>query len=186
MLTVQELTDLITTGFTRRVFRLELLDSYDVGTDGGDVARYLAGEDSPDPERKGPWLTHLRTERAAGRLRQRVHVLRSPLTGYLRYECEWGYAPNSEAGEDIGILDLTEQPLPQALDGIDHDFWLIDDQQVIVVHYDQDGRFTGAEHLDPVALPRYQAARDAAIAAAEPFTRFWARHPEYHQVNQAA
>jgi len=186
MLAVEELTSLITTGFNRRVFRLELLDAYEVGTDGGDVARYLAGEHFPDPDRKGPWLAHLRAERADGRLRQRVHVLRTPLSGYLRYECEWGYEPNSDAGEDIGILDLAERPLPPALDGIDCDFWLLDDEQAIKMHYDQGGRFTGAELLAPAELPRYRAARDAAIATAEPFTRFWARHPEYHQVNQAA
>jgi hypothetical protein len=27
-------------------------------------------------------------------LRCRVHVLTSPISPYLRYECEWGYAPN--------------------------------------------------------------------------------------------
>ena len=35
-------------------------------------------------------------------------------------------------------------------------------------------------------LPRYRAARDAALAAAEPFSSYWARHPQYHQANRAA
>jgi hypothetical protein len=185
MLDVPQLTAFITERFTRHAFRLETLDAYDVGSDGEDVARYLRGERSPDPARKEPWLAQLRAERAQGKLRQRVHVLRSPLSGYLRYECEWGYLPNEAAGEDIRILDLTERTRPPGLD-IDHDFWLLDDQHVVRMHYDQDGRFTGAEVLEPAALPRYLTARDAVLAAAEPFSSYWRRHPEYHQVNHAA
>ncbi len=185
MLDAAQLGDFIRSRFTRHAFRLETLDAYDVGSDGGDVARYLRGEPEPDPARKSPWLARLRAERAAGKLRQRVHVLRSPLSGYLRYECEWGYVPNVAAGEDVRILDLAERPRPSGLD-VDHDFWLLDDRDVIRMHYDQDGRFLGGEILDAIAVPRYRAARDAALETAEPFTGYWQRHPEYHRANQAA
>jgi hypothetical protein len=50
-------------------FRLETLDTYTSAGDGGDVARYLAGEPAPDPERKDRWLSVLRAERAEGRTR---------------------------------------------------------------------------------------------------------------------
>lgn len=166
-------------------FRLETLDTYTSASDGGDVARYLAGEPAPDPERKERWLSQLRAERAQGRIRQRVHVLASPIGPYLRYECEWGYAPNVEAGEDVRILDLAERPRPPALD-VDHDFWLINDQHAYRMHYDASGRFTAAEVAGPGDLPRYLAARDAALAAAEPFTGWWQRHPEYYQANNRA
>lgn len=183
MLDLPQLSDLIN-AFSATAFRLETLDTYTSGSDGGDVARYLAGQPAPDPARKGPWLARLRAERAEGRLRQCVHVLRSPLSPYLRYECEWGYGPNSQAGQDIRILDLAERPCPESLAGIDHDFWLIDGETVIRMHYDGDGRFTGAEVLPPAELPRYLAARDAALAAAEPYPAYWDRHPQFHQVNQ--
>ena len=185
MIDLPQLSDLIN-GYSETAFRLETLEAYASASDGADVARYLAGDSAPDPARKGAWLDRLRSERAEGRLRQRVHVLCSPLTGYLRYECEWGYAPNSQAGEDIRILDLAERPLPPPLVGIDHDFWLIDGQTVIRMHYDGDGRFDGAEVLPSADLPRYQAARDAALAGAELFPAYWERHPQFHQVNQAA
>jgi hypothetical protein len=184
-LDLSQLSDLINR-YSATAFRLETLDAYTSGSDGGDVARYLAGKSDPDPARKGPWLNRLRSERAGGRLRQRVHVLRSPLAEYLRYECEWGYVPNSQAGEDIRILDLAERGLPTALADIDHDFWLIDGQTSIRMYYDGDGRFERAEILAPAELPRYLAARDAALAAAEPFSAWWGRHPQFHQVNQAA
>lgn len=167
------------------LFRLETLDTYRSASDGDDVTRYLRGEPAPDPERKGAWLSRLRRERAQGLLRQRVHVVRGPLSPYCRYECEWGYSLNSEAGEDIRILDLAEQRLPAAAD-VGHDFWLVDGHDVIRMDYDDTGRFVQAELLGAEALPRYRAARDALLDAAEPFDFYWGRHPEYHQVNNRA
>jgi hypothetical protein len=183
MIDLPQLSELVN-GFSATAFRLETLDAYAAGSDGGDVARYLAGEPAPDPARKGAWLARLRAERAEGRLRQCVHVLLSPLSPYLRYECEWGYVPNSEAGQDIRILDLAERPYPGALAGIDHDFWLIDSEAVARMVYDDEGRFAEAEILPPAELPRYLAARDAALAAAEPFASYWQRHPQFHRVNR--
>lgn len=185
MLDAPQLGELIRSRFARHAFRLETLDAYDVGDDGADVARYLRGEPEPDPQRKGAWLARLRAEQAAGKARQRVHVLRSPLSDYLRYECEWGYLPNVAAGEDVRILDQAERPHPAALD-VDHDFWLLDDQVIVRMHYDEHGRFLGAEVLDGTELPRYRATRDTALEAAEPFTSYWNRHPEYYRANRAA
>jgi Family of unknown function (DUF6879) len=183
MLDLSQLSERIN-GFARTAFRLETLDLYSSGSDGGDVARYLRGEPAPDPARKEPWLARLRDERASGKLRQRVHVLRSPLSPYLRYECEWGYAYNAPF-EDIRILDLAERAFPPGLIA-DHDFWLIDDQDLIIINYDDGGRFASAEIAAAAELPRYQAARSAALAAAEPFLAYWRRHTEYHQENNRA
>lgn len=162
--------------FTRTAFRLEVLDYYDVESDGDEYNRYLAG-DEPDHDFKEPWLGALRKERAAGKIRHRVRVLTPPLNAYLRYECEWGYAPNSEAGEDIRVLDLSETSRPADL--VDEEFWLLDDTHVLRMIYDDAGRFIGSELAE--APDRYRAARDAAIAASEPFETWWARHPEEHR-----
>jgi len=171
-------------GFTSTVFRLETLDLYSTSDDGHDFANYLRGAPGPDPARKEPWLDRLRDEHRQGRDRFRVRVLRQPLSDYLRYECEWGYAPNSEAGEDIRILDLTE-PGTAAL-AVDHDFWLIDQRDVIRMHYDSDGRFTGGELVPGEDVPRYMAVYVAAIMAAEPFGTWWPRHPQYLRANYRA
>lgn len=175
MLTADELGEYVESRLTRSAFRLELLDRYTVDSDHDDVARYLRGEPEPSPERKQPWLDKLRRDREAGILNHRVHVLRTPLTDYLRYECEWGYLPNAPV-EDIRVLDLAEQAAPDGLP--DHDYWLIDDRHVIRMHYDGDGRYLGAEPVDDTQLPKYQRARDAAVSAGEPFATWWSRHPE--------
>ena len=143
----------------------------------------MRGAQGPDLVRKQPWLDRLAADHRAGIVNHRVHLLRSPLTDYLRYECEWGYAPNVAAGEDVRILDLSEREAAEGL--VDHDFWLVDDRHVIRMHYDQHGRFLGGEPVDTL-LARYQRARDAAVAAAEPFGAWWARHPEEWGANHAA
>jgi uncharacterized protein DUF6879 len=184
MMDVEELGGYITQHFTRTLFRLETLSQYEVASDGTDFARYLEGEAEPDPARKQPWLDHLRDEARRGLYRHRVHVLRSPLSEYLRYECEWGYAYNAQAGEDIRILDLAERPDPGNL--VDHDFWLIDDNKVVRMHYGQTGQYVGAEVMPDREVYRYRAARDAAWNAAEPFARYWSAHPQYRRGADAA
>jgi transcriptional regulator with XRE-family HTH domain len=173
VLSAPELGELIRTNLTKTAFRLETLDRYEVPTDGGDFARYMRGEPDPTPERKQSWADRLTREREAGIRRSRVHVLRTPLTDYLRFECEWGHALNAHL-EDIRVLDLSEHPRPDDLP--DHDYWLIDDRLAIQMHYDDAGRFLGAEVHDDVAL--YQHARDVAMSAAESFSSWWHRHPE--------
>ncbi|MGH3696822.1 MAG: DUF6879 family protein [Pseudonocardiaceae bacterium] len=163
----------------RTLFRLETLDVYEVASDGSDYRRYLDGEPEPEWQRKQPWMDELRAERDSGYYRHRVHVLRTPLGPYLRYECEWGYAYNVQVGEDIRILDLAETPEPPGL--VDHDFWLVDGDLVVLMHYDDAGQFLGGEALPPIETPRYVAARDAAWVAATPFELWWAARPQYHR-----
>lgn len=182
MMTVDQLDEFMERHFTSTAFRLETLDRYAVETDGADVARYLAGEPEPEPERLLPWLNELRQERREGRRRYRVHVLTSPLSDYLRYECEWGYVHTSAAGEEIYILDLAERARPAGL--CDEDFWLVDDTHVVRMHYEHDGAILGADLAPQSELAAYRRCRDAALSVAVPFGTWWQAHPEEHRRNR--
>lgn len=189
MMDVAQLGDYIREHFTdhpdptgRTAFRLETLDAYEVASDGSDFARWLAGEPAPTPQRKEPWLARLRSERDRGLYRSRVHVVESPLSDYLRYECEWSYLPNGEAGEDIRILDLSEVPLPadeHALFVQTGDFWLINGQTVRM-DYDNRGQFVSAQVVRD-GQNHYHRAAEVAWDRAEPFRQWWDRHPTYHR-----
>lgn len=180
MLSENELDEFFDQHFTRWAFRLETLTGYDVASDDEDFIRYLAGEAEPDAAAKQPWLDELAADTARGKLWQRVHVLRSPLSDYLRYECEWGYTYNVAAGEDVRILDLTEVEAPAGL--VDEEFFLLDDSQVLLMRYSADGEFLGAESTS--AVDRYRAARDAALSVAVPFHDYWVAHPQFWRENQ--
>jgi hypothetical protein len=135
------------------------------------------GEPGP-PDR--PWLSVIRSEVARGMHTYRVHVVRSPLTPYLRFCFEWGYAQNVAAGEHISIIDLAEQDAPGGL--LDHDFWLINDQDVVLMRYDEAGRFVGAEPLEDLGkVEAYRRCAAVAWDAGVPFADYWHAHPEAHR-----
>jgi hypothetical protein len=175
----RELDQFFAEHFQRTAFRLEMRDSYDVAAERGQLARYLAGEPGPDPDRTSPWLDELRADTAAGKRWQWVHVVRGPLSPYLRMAFEWGYAANVRAGADVRILDLADLPRPDGLG--DEDFWLLDDDAVLIMRYDDQGRYLGAEPADLGELARYRRARVAAWQAAVPLSLYWRKHPQYHR-----
>lgn len=185
MLTVDELNGLIS-GSRRSAFRLETLDAYAVPAESSEFRSYLEGG-PPDRAEWQPWLEHLRAEAARGVWRHKVHLLTTPLSDYLRYECEWGYAlTTTETPQEVRILDLAETPCPPELAVVDHDFWLVDDDQVVRMHYAEDATFLGAELLAPEHTPRYRAARDAAWRCGTDFGPWWAARPEDHRDQSAA
>lgn len=174
MLDEQQLGEYIDARFTRSLFRLETHDHLDVPSDREDMRKYLAGEPGPGPR---PWLDVIRDEVSRGLHTYRVHVVRSPLTDYLRYVCEWGYRLNVEAGEHVAILDLAERDAPREL--VWTDYWLIDDQHVVLMSYDERGRFVGAAPIDQSETERYRVSARAAWAAAQSFTDYYESHRQF-------
>lgn len=166
------------------LFRVETLDHYAVDSDASEFAQYMRGEPGPDLNGKAGWLDGLRADHAAGRQWRYVHVLRTPLTDYLRYELDWCYGPNSDAGMNIRILDLGETDLPGALLRMG-DFFVVDGDAVVRMHYDRGNDFTGAEVVNQ--NPALYVAMSALLwNAAEPFASWWDRHPDEHRAKVAA
>ncbi|MEV7865556.1 DUF6879 family protein [Streptomyces sp. NPDC088124] len=155
--------------FERTAFRLETLAVYDVAEEREEYERFLAGGEMGPEWYDNPWVRSMTDK---GKAVSRVHVLRSPLTDYLRYELA-AYPGNITAGETIGIIDTAESPVS----GLpDHDFWLFDDQHVFRMHYTPEGAFLGADPLPAARTAAYRAHRDRALAEAVPFAEYWERH----------
>jgi hypothetical protein len=153
--------------YERTAFRLETLPSYGVPEEDAELAAFLSTGtlDIPDDDQ---WLVRVREFRATGRWVGRVHVVRRPLTDYLRYEFAV-YAHTVRAGEDVRILDVTDDPepgLPQ------QDFWLLDDTRIVLMIYDGDGRRIGRELLDDVDPAPYVRWKRRAWERAVPFTEY--------------
>jgi hypothetical protein len=151
--------------FTHRAFRLETLSRYDVPGEEEALRAFLEGAPKPGPDPDDlAWQANIGAHAAAGRPMQRVHIIRGPLTDYLRFEIEWGYRDNAAAGEDIRILHVAKGELP---DLGDVDFWLFDDSTLVLMRYDEKGRWLGADQVvDPDRLSEYRRRRDQALALA--------------------
>ena len=156
--------------FQRSAWRLELHPVYVVPQEEATLTRWRAGE-RLSSDYWSPWMDHVAGHLKVGRSVGRVHVVRRPLSEYLRFEFEWYYQRHVKAGEDIRILDLTGKPDP----GLpDHDFWLFDEARVVKMLYRPDGTQTGRELVENPNLDDYIGWRNIALAGAVPFADYGA------------
>lgn len=184
ILNLNELVEWIGQNHTRDLFRLEVRDAYNVDSDGEDYRRYLRGEGAPNAEAKQPWLDALAADTSAGRIWRKVHLVRGPLTDYQRYEFEWGFAYNVSAGEQVRILEVDDQQAAQLVEL--GDFFVLDGEHVLRNLYDADDQFTGGQVIYGGEAAALRAVTGWIWNAAEPFTSWWDRHPQYHRGSRAA
>lgn len=167
-------------GFDFSAYRLETLQAYGSSGEDATYAAFLNGEPCPTDANKDAWLDNLRHATQIGAWMHRVHVVREPLSDYMRFELTWGYTGNVATGEDIRILPLTDgDPWPSALP--QHDYWLFDSCQLYNMHYaaDEAGTFLGVEHVsDPAAVVDACRWRDAAWQQAMPWQDYVNTRPQ--------
>jgi hypothetical protein len=156
-------------------WRLETREVYDVPEEAEAFARFRRGE--PVNAADDQWIRHVTAATAAGKQLGRVHVIDRPLanydhSGYLQFEAEF-YRLSAAAGEDIRVAVRSDH---FELMRLRRDFWLFDantDQPfATLMHYDDDGRFLGAElaesATDPETIRTCIADRDLAMRLAVP------------------
>lgn len=153
-------------GITRSAFRLELQAAYDEPSETETVRRFLAGDPQPPTELPGfvEWFAQIRAQVAAGATIARVRVHDEPPTGYQRWE-RWIGRWNAEAGERIAYLTRQKARdiglLPAAGDT---DWWLIDDDRLIVMKFDPQHRRISTQLVtDPAAVAQARDWRDLAV-----------------------
>lgn len=163
--------DALFTSFEHTAYRLETLQQYDVSYEVEPYRAFLEGHPRPTDTAKNDWVDMIRDATAAGKVIQRVHVVEEPLTDYLRYELEWSYTPNVEAGEDIRIMPVETWPsLPR------YDYWLFDSSDLWVMEYADDGAFLYIEQVsDPAEIVRHARWRDAALHRSIPYADYMRR-----------
>jgi hypothetical protein len=165
------------------LLRVQTMQHYEVGDD---LRRYLAGEDGPEPVAKAKWLDRLRGLTAAGRRWRVVHAVQTPLSPYMAYACEWGYAPNVTAGQEIRIVDTTHTELSADLQQVG-DFYVADREHVLQMQYTPEGRPVGAEPVeDDATAVALRTVAELLWAQGERFTSWWDRHPQYHRDGRRA
>ncbi|MGH8887939.1 MAG: DUF6879 family protein [Egibacteraceae bacterium] len=158
--------------FGESTFRLETLPVYREPSEIPRIAHFEAtGEIRADEPAIAAWMGMLAGHAAAGRSMRRVHLVRLPLTGYLRFE--FAFQQHSvAAGEDVRVVDLGEHP---DLAALDTDFWLFDNRVPILMRYEADGALIGPERAPNDELERLRGWRDLTWAAAVPLTEFLTR-----------
>jgi hypothetical protein len=164
----------------RILLRVETLRFYDSASDQPHFDRWRQGLPPQRDEGWAAWLERIRRDTAAGISWQRLHVVAEPLSEHNRFELGVQYVANAEAGEDIRILVVDHERLAEL-----RDFFVVNAERVAVSTYDAQGKFVTARAMTETA-PAWVASAREMWDQAEPFTKWWAAHPEYHQSQRAA
>jgi hypothetical protein len=144
------------TSFEHTAFRLEVRSRYAPAYEGESLRKFLAGEPDDLPWMQD-WLTMVRGATAAGKRFARVRIVDMPLSDYSRFSHALAQY-NNGAGEDIRYLTRD-----QAAELPEHDFWLFDSRNLLVMKFDGDDRFIGGEVIEDAAVVvEHNYWRDAA------------------------
>jgi hypothetical protein len=141
--------------FGRSAFRLETRAAYALGYERADFERFLAGRPAPPPDLDWwrPWLDQIRQQTGEGKTIVRVRVLTEPPSDYQRWEL-WAARWHADAGERIRYMPLSRAEaigLP-----LDHDWWLLDEQRLILMRYTDAGEIASKELItDPAIIAPY-------------------------------
>jgi hypothetical protein len=155
--------------FKHEAFRLELQPAYSEPDEHDTVATFLAGHPQPPTEVPGlrAWFEQVADLTGQGKRIQRVRVHDDPPTDYQRWE-RWIGEWNTAAGETIHYLTRQrahEVGLLPAAGNLD--WWLLDFQRLIVMHFDDEGHRIRTELItDPKLIVQACAWRDLAVHAA--------------------
>jgi hypothetical protein len=161
--------DFKTLAITRkRAFHLELRDAYHVGSEDEPFGRWLRGEPD-DYAWHADWLGFVREATAAGVHVQRVRLATIPHSDYVRFGLD--VSPlNIKAGEDIRYLP---RHLAEGIGLPDEDYWLLDDDTLILSVFSPDGRTGGfARPSAPALLRQCVAVRDQVWERAIPYAQY--------------
>lgn len=128
-------------------------------------------EGRPDNSFMDAWLDIIRRMRDEDRTFERVRMVTDPQTEYLRWMLSFTHL-NVEAGEDIRWISEGDAKM---LGAPTHDFYLLDDERVVVMRFDDNG-VAGAEVTDDrKAVEEAQRWRTIAWAHAIPYAEYMSR-----------
>ena len=155
--------------FQRSAWRLETRGFYEA--DAEEFQRFTQGLEpsaGQQQQRQG-WCDRVAAATSEGRSIGRVLVVTLPLSPYLNWRITTAWL-HAAAGEDIRIADLGAHP---ELAALRMDFWLLDDELVWVMDYDNQGRFCGRMATQvPTAVGACRRYRDLALGCSAPLAEF--------------
>jgi hypothetical protein len=153
---------------SKRAWHIELRDTYNVESEDEPFERFLNGEPD-DYEWRADWLSLIREVTAAGVTVQRARIVTVPHSAYTR----WGLvvAPHSmDAGEDIRYLP---RHLAEDIDLPQEDYWLFDDNTLVLSVFSEDGRSGWfAREPDAGLTAHCRLVRDQVWSRAIPFAAY--------------
>jgi hypothetical protein len=159
--------------FQHEAIHLELRDVYTIQEEQERFRHYLASgarDHAAEAAARQPWLDLVSNASRSGKRIRRARIVSEPISDYIRFE--WaGTGPTVAAGEEVRWLPRSNTS-SIALPG--NDFWLFDENLLILNHFAGDGSLVGQEVSPDIEL---------AALCKSAFERVWevaTPHQEYH------
>ncbi len=157
----------------KEAFRLELLSYYNVEGERDSFKRFEEGiQVSPDKELL-QFCKIISNFIKQGKRVVRVHVIPKKLTNYLKFEIKTGYLPQLKAGAEIYLIYFDKYLDVLESDFNPNDFWAFDNNTVVKLMYDKQGRFLNeklVENRD--LLEKYIKLKNTLIKNAIPLNKW--------------
>ncbi|MDD5331778.1 MAG: hypothetical protein PHE43_03070 [Candidatus Nanoarchaeia archaeon] len=129
--------------FKKYAFRLELLQEYNIPNERKHFIKFLKTK-IYTPSTNSEWIKLIKSANKRKAKISRVHVIELPLSDYLKFEIRY-YKINKNAGEQVFLLN--KDKFKKIKPNIKSDFWLFDDEIVLKMKYDKQGRFLGYKEI---------------------------------------
>lgn len=137
--------------FKKSAKRLELLQEYHIEGDEWDsFQKFVNGETSCSYPELVEWNEQLAEWTKQGKTIERVRLLDSPLSNYLKYEIFEGYVPSSQVGQKINFISRKQLEKVAGKKKL-KDFWIFDDKYVFEMDYDENHNYCGGRIVDGTA-----------------------------------
>ena len=123
----------------KSVFRLEGRAEYRLPGERENIAKWKADKlDLGKDKIWAKWMESLRNAKERGIVVQRVRVTPQPIPEYIKYEIALWQALSSKNGEKVLFLGCDEyQKIIAGLGFNLRDFWLFDDETLLIFNYDK-------------------------------------------------
>lgn len=127
-------------GYRRYAWRWENQPVYAITDERASVEAFLAGHpaDPMEDPYLSPWMHQVAEQTVTGRRIGRVRVMEEPPTDYQRWEL-WLDRWNRGAGEQIEYLTRSQAAALGTSPFGDCDWWLFDDERVMLMFFDATG-----------------------------------------------
>lgn len=159
-------------GSKKEIFRLQLLNTYDVESSKKSFEDYRRGKPINIDEIPGykDWLSRIETKKKQGVRVINMQVVDLPLNDYTRYAVEVILPINERAGQESYFIERSKAA--DTVSGF-QDFWMFDSEKVLLMDYDKNGRFLGGRVLtDTLSIARYVKLKHSLSKIAAPMKEF--------------
>ena len=152
------------------IFRLEMLQSYDVSCEDTAYQKYQNNESPVLLPEMEDWCNVVVNAKKRGSSFNRVRIIKEPISDYLKFESLWGYQFSFKAGEMISVLNENKIDYSQFKVPALCDFWLFGDTECYIMLYDCCGRFMGVSQVNEY-ISEYSLLRDKLLNESISFSK---------------